>query len=78
LFIILLTLLGTNLASTVSAAPNVWTSLGPEGGIINALAIDPTTPTTLYAGTGGAVFVVTISNDLYTIHLPLVLKDLMP
>ncbi|MCS7061460.1 MAG: hypothetical protein RMN25_09890 [Anaerolineae bacterium] len=29
----------------------------PEGGYINALAIDPQTPTTLYAGTyGGGVF----------------------
>jgi len=36
---------------TVSAGINVWTSLGPEGGSISALAIDPATPTTLYAGT---------------------------
>jgi hypothetical protein len=75
--IILLTLLSTSLASTVSALPNVWTSIGPEGGIISLLAIDPATPTTLYAGTnGGGVFVVSIHT--YTIHLPLVLKDLMP
>ena len=57
--IILLVLLSADLARTVSAGDNVWTSIGPEGGIINALAIDPTTPTTLYAGTGGGgVFVV--------------------
>jgi hypothetical protein len=31
---------------------NVWTSAGPPGGgTVSALAIDPTTPTTLYAGT---------------------------
>ncbi len=35
----------------------VWTSNGPEGGDIRALAIDPATPSTLYAGTGyGGVF----------------------
>ena len=37
------------------AGINIWTSNGPEGGIY-ALAIDPATPTTLYAGTGGGVF----------------------
>lgn len=36
---------------------NVWTSIGPEGGRANALAIDPATPSTHYAGTlGGGVF----------------------
>jgi hypothetical protein len=34
-----------------------WTSIGPDGGQIRALAIDPTAPSTLYAGTqGGGVF----------------------
>ena len=41
---------------TVSAGTNVWTSNGPEGGYVRALAIDPQTPTTLYAGTYGGVF----------------------
>ena len=40
----------------VSAGNNIWTSHGPEGGPVNALALDPVTPTTLYAGTGGGVF----------------------
>jgi hypothetical protein len=41
----------------VSAGFNAWTSIGPEGGWIYALAVDPNTPTTLYAGTyGGGVF----------------------
>jgi hypothetical protein len=41
----------------VSAGFNVWTSIGPEGGWIYAMAINPNTPTTLYAGTyGGGVF----------------------
>ncbi len=39
------------------AQVNVWTTNGPEGGNILALAVDPRTPTTVYAGTdgGGAV-----------------------
>ena len=53
----LLTLLITSQAGTVSAGTNVWTSIGPEGGQISSLAIDPTNPSTLYAGTwGGGVF----------------------
>jgi hypothetical protein len=45
-------------ASVVASAgnvssPGVWTSVGPYGGRIRALAIDPTTPATLYAGTDG-------------------------
>ena len=44
-------------ASTVSAGVGVWTSGGPYGGNIRALAIDPANPATLYAGTnGGGVF----------------------
>ena len=40
-----------------SAGVNVWTSSGPDGGIVNALAVDPVTPATVYAGTnGGGVF----------------------
>jgi photosystem II stability/assembly factor-like uncharacterized protein len=52
----LLTLLIASQAGTVSAGTNVWTSNGPEGGWIQALAIDPATPATLYAGTFGGVF----------------------
>jgi len=33
------------------AQVNTWTSNGPEGGAIGSLAMDPITPTTLYAGT---------------------------
>jgi hypothetical protein len=47
-------------ASAVAAYANgtsvgVWTTGGPYGGNIQALAIDPTTPATLYAGTSGGV-----------------------
>ena len=40
-----------------SAGVNAWTSSGPDGGIVNALAVDPVAPATVYAGTmGGGVF----------------------
>ncbi|MEP6800432.1 MAG: hypothetical protein ABJC07_00740 [Acidobacteriota bacterium] len=40
------------------AGVNDWTSIGPygPGGNIRTLAVDPQTPTTLYAGTDGGVF----------------------
>ena len=53
LLIYLLTFLVTSQAGSVSAGINIWTSIGPDGGYINTLAMDPTTPGTLYAGTGG-------------------------
>ena len=57
LLLILPTLLIVSDAGTVFAGINVWTSNGPEGGRIRALAIDPVTPDTLYAGTeGGGLF----------------------
>src|SRR5207245_6376741 len=43
-------------AEKATAQDAVWTTYGPYGGIIEAIAIDPQTPTTLYAGapcTGG-------------------------
>lgn len=33
-----------------------WTSNGPTGGIVNAVAADPATPTTVYAATNGGGF----------------------
>jgi hypothetical protein len=38
-------------AHAAQAGINVWTSHGPPGGDVRALAIDPNTPSTLYAGT---------------------------
>src|SRR5512140_678525 len=32
---------------------SIWTSGGPEGGIIKTVAVHPATPATLYAGTSG-------------------------
>ena len=45
-------------AHTVHAGINAWTSHGPATAAIGALAIDPRTPSTLYAGAqlGGGVF----------------------
>src|SRR6266404_2340121 len=50
---VLLAILG---AATASAGINVWTSLGPEGGYVGALAINPQNPSTVYAGTSGGIF----------------------
>jgi hypothetical protein len=45
-------LLAIGTFSTVAyAGPGIWTSGGPYSGSVYALAIDPVTPTTLYAGT---------------------------
>jgi len=44
------------IASVAYAGVNVWTTHGPYGGHVNALAIDPHTPSTLYAGTSVGVF----------------------
>lgn len=44
-------------AGIARAGTNVWTTSGPEGGNISALAIDPSTPATLYAAVyRGGVF----------------------
>ena len=57
LLVALLTLLTISQTSVALAGFGVWTRNGPEGGRIRVLAIDPATPTTLYAGTyGGGVF----------------------
>jgi photosystem II stability/assembly factor-like uncharacterized protein len=49
----ILILLCPGLAGTASAGVNAWTTNGPEGGgLIAALAIDPSAPATLYAGDG--------------------------
>jgi photosystem II stability/assembly factor-like uncharacterized protein len=42
--------------ATVWAGTNVWTSTGPEGGSIQALAIDPQNSSTVYAVAGGGIF----------------------
>lgn len=41
---------------TVWAGSNQWTSIGPEGGGVLSLAVDPQDSRTVYAGTGGGIF----------------------
>ncbi|MCG8351753.1 MAG: hypothetical protein MI924_28635 [Chloroflexales bacterium] len=48
--------IGTFPAAPTSAGINEWTGIGPEGGDIMALAIDPVTPDTLYAGMQGGIY----------------------
>jgi CSLREA domain-containing protein len=47
---------GTNLAIPWDAAAALWTPSGPPGGVVFALAANPVTPSTLYAGTNRGVF----------------------
>jgi len=48
---VMMILVASSLWPAAASTQNVWTSNGPYGGTITALAIDPQTPTTLYAGT---------------------------
>lgn len=42
---------------TVAFAGNdSWTSIGPPGGKVTALAVDPSNDNVIYAGTGGGIF----------------------
>ncbi len=43
-------------SAAVSEATQQWVPLGPEGGNIGALAIDPQNPSTLYVALSGGVF----------------------
>lgn len=53
-------------AFPMAAGDNVWTTKGPTGEKIQALAIDPAQPATLYAGTyGGGVFKSTDSGGTW-------------
>ena len=52
-----LLILWLGIASTCFAQAPTWTGIGPGGGNVHTLAIDPVTPTTLYVGTqGGGAF----------------------
>ncbi|MBI4699381.1 MAG: hypothetical protein HY758_10900, partial [Nitrospirae bacterium] len=48
-------ILSMNVQNT-SAANGVWTNIGPDGGDVRALAIDPVNTSTIYAGTYGGVY----------------------
>jgi uncharacterized protein YraI len=63
----LLVMLSAGQADPAAAGTDVWTSNGPEGGPINVLVINPTTPTILYAGTeGSGVFKSTNGGEIWT------------
>jgi photosystem II stability/assembly factor-like uncharacterized protein len=55
-----------SVSSIANASQGVWATGGPYGGSINALAIDPTTPGRLYAGTNYGVFRSTNSGASWT------------
>jgi hypothetical protein len=42
--------------SPLAAGSNVWTAVGPSGGPVTALLVDPVDPQVVYAGTTGGVF----------------------
>jgi len=55
-------------SNPVLADINLWTTHGPGGGVVNALAIDPTAPGTLVAGThGGGVYITTGGGDFWSV-----------
>ena len=54
------------LALGVSISGYRWISIGPEGRFVYALAINPQTPETLYAGTDGGVFKSTNGGTSWT------------
>jgi len=53
---LILMALAVGFAGTAIAGVNQWTSIGPEGGSVSAVAVDPVTPSTVYAGTSGGVY----------------------
>ena len=59
LLVALLALLSPSPASGVSTGNYIWISHGPGGGLVQALAIDPQAPGTVYAETLGSVFIST-------------------
>src|SRR5262245_2132942 len=70
-------------SSTSVSQTNPWVSHGPEGGWVNALAVHPTTVSTVYAGAFGGVFKTTdaganwgpINNGLSTNNVYTILID---
>ena len=61
----LLLSIGALFSTVAHAGAGVWTSGGPYGGNVRALAFDPVNPTTLYAGTDRGVFRSPISGGTW-------------
>jgi photosystem II stability/assembly factor-like uncharacterized protein len=53
---VLLAILAIVSSGRLSAGRDQWTPVGPEGGLVTALAADPQNPSTLYAATCAGVF----------------------
>ena len=63
-------------ALPASASNNEWTAIGLAGSTVEVLVINPTTPDMLYAGTmSGGVFVTTFGPNIWTIFLPVVIRN---
>jgi len=54
-------ILGLGVADPSYPEDNEWTWMGPYGGKITALAVDPRTPSTLYAGWDFAGYPITFA-----------------
>ena len=54
-FLLLVSLVCLERVVAAQSENQVWTSIGPEGGVIECLAIDPFNADTLYAGVNGAI-----------------------
>jgi ligand-binding sensor domain-containing protein len=50
------------------AAQGEWIQVGPEGGTVTSVAIDPLTPSTVYAGANGGVLRSTTGGTSWTLH----------
>jgi photosystem II stability/assembly factor-like uncharacterized protein len=70
---VLLWLACTEVAHGGRNGRNVWTAIGPDGGFVTAVAVDPRHPATLYAGTSnGGLFKTTNGGRSWTsVHLGL-------
>ena len=65
-------------AGLAVAGEGVWSSQGPHGGYVSAMAVDPQSPATLYAAAGGGVFKSTDGGLSWTparVGLPSVVLD---
>ena len=66
----LLLICGFGAPSLSWSGNNHWTSLGPDGGQVEALTIDPSNSQILYAGTwGGGVFTSTNRGESWSIMI---------
>src|SRR5229473_3025384 len=53
--VLILCCLGSARVASAQFGPT-WTSIGPDGGTVLSLAVDPPAPSIVYAGTNGGIF----------------------